>query len=574
MRKILPLVLIAVGATALFAWTVLEHDADAPANGSPLAYAPADTPYAMGVDQPFPEALALAWTDRADPAIPVYARNLRQFARLAEARPDAGLAPRLLDALADELEGRSTREVLAAAGLSPTSRMAVYGLGLVPVLRIELADPAALQALIARLEQKAGRPLATAALGEQAYWRLPLPDAPLEGIAAVVGTHLVVSLAPAGAPAEALSALLGLEQPDPSLVGSDLVDALAERFGYLPVVVGFVDSGRVLAALTGESTPLEQAFLDALAIEKPELDATCRQEYEQLVTLWPRASFGYTRLEQDDMEVRAVLETAPELAADLMTLRAPMPALDAVDADTAFNLGVSFNLDALPALVNKRANAIASTPYQCPSLAWLNAGATQAQSGINNPALFAMAPVFRGFHAIVEEFALGPDMKPTALSGALVIGSANPQSLLAMAGAAVPQVAQLGLTPDGSVKPLDLPPLPDLALDIPAWASMTDTLLGIGFGAGADARLPAYMQVDPAQQPLLVLGYSGRLYGAFADIIERTAAAMPEEEMRADMELQARMMREVYAEWIARADLRVEFTEHGIEMLQGVQTND
>src|SRR5690606_29231555 len=153
---ILPLVLIAVGATALFAWTVLEHDGGESASDAPLAWAPADTPYAMGQDQPFPEALANQWVDRADPAIPVYVRNLRQFSRLAAERPDAGLAPRLLDALADELDGRRTREVLAAAGLAPTSRMALYGLGLVPVLRMELADPDAFRALVARLERKSG----------------------------------------------------------------------------------------------------------------------------------------------------------------------------------------------------------------------------------------------------------------------------------------------------------------------------------------------------------------------------------------------------------------------------------
>lgn len=573
MRKILPLVLVAVGATALFAWTVLERNGT-DGNGSPLSYAPADTPYAMGMDQPFPEALAREWTERADPAMPMYARQLRSAARGLAAQPDAGVAPRLLDAVADEIEGRTTTEVLAAAGLAPTSRMALYGLGLVPVLRWELADPDAFRALVARLEQKSGAPLPTGQLDAQSYWRLAVPQAAVEGIAAVVGNHLVLSFAPAGADPAALSALLGLTRPDPSLTDSDTLEALAERFGYQPGLVGFFDSGRLLTALTGQGTPLEQAFLAALEIERPQLSEACTDEYQQLATLWPRASFGYTRLEADHMEVRAVLETAPELAQDLMTLRAPMPALEAIDEDTAFNLGFSLDLDALPALVNKRANAIASAPYQCPSLAWLNQGATDARGGLNNPALFAMAPVFRGVHAIVEEFALGPDMKPTALRGALVIGSRNPQSLVAMAAMAVPQLAQLKLQPDGSVTPLELPPLPEFGVQVPAWVSMTDTLLGIGFGEGADAALPGYMDSDPDRQPLLVLGYSGRLYAALADIMDNGAAALPDPEARAEMEASAKMMREVYAAWIARAEMRVEFTEHGVEMLQSVTTRD
>jgi len=573
MRKLLPLVLVAAGATALFAWTVLERNGNGSDDrASPMAFAPADSPFLFGLVEPLPDDLAGRWLDRMDPLVPVYAAQLRRAAELTTAAGDApAVVPKLLTALATELDGKSARAALAGAGMAPGGRVALYGLGLVPVLRWELADVDAFHAFVARMEQRTGETLPTAKVREQAYWRLPIADVPLQAIAAVVDSHLVLSAAPLDAEAAALQALLGLQRPDPSVLDSDSIDALVERFGYHRSLVGYFDSGRFVTALTTAPTPLEQSFLGALEITKPSYSEVCIEELKALALNWPRASVGYTALDATRMDVRAVLETAPEIAADLMALRAPMPAAAAVDSDTLFNVGISLNLDALPALVNKRAGAIATAPYACESLAWLNSGAAQAQAGLGNPALYTVAPVFRGFHAILEEFALDAQMQPTAVAGALVIGSPNPRSLVAMAATVLPQLATLELKPDGAVKPLELPPLPNLP-SIPAWVAMTDQLLGVGFGTGADARLPGYLQSDPEHQPLLLMGYSGRMYETLADIILQGAAAQQDPQLREEMERQATLMREVYAAWIEHASMRIEFTEHGVEMLQDMRT--
>src|SRR5690606_29482162 len=185
----------------------------------------------------------------------------------------------------------------------------------------------------------------------------------------------------------------------------------------------------------------------------------------------------------------------------------------------------SLNLDAVPTLVNKRAAAIASQPYQCEWMGWLNTGAELARGGVNNPALYATAPVLRGFQVVLEELELGPDWIPSAMRGALVVGSNNPKSLVAMAAMAVPQVAAMDIQPDGSVTPLELPAVPNMP-QVPAWVSMVENALGVGFGEGADARLPQYLKGDASQQPLLVFGYSGRAYALAADFMERAVAQM------------------------------------------------
>jgi hypothetical protein len=568
MRKNLLLAALAVGATALFAWTVLDRGTHAVDAGSPLDFAPADTPYAAGMIEPFPESLMTQWLDQMDPSMQLYAAQLRRAARQGGTHVDAQVPVALLfEALADEIEGRTLRAAMAEAGISPQGRMAFYGVGPVPVLRWELADPDAFHAFVDRLEQGTGEALPVAMLGEQPYWRLSMAGAPIEAIAAVVGSHLVISLAPATLDPALLETLLGLRAPDRSVLDAGLLDALAGRLGYQRSFLGFLDNRRVAALATDAPTPLMQAWFDALGLPPIDVGEACRTEYAALAESWPMASFGYTRLDARQLDMRMVLETSPAIAADLMTLRSPMPASGAVPDDAMFNLGLSLDINAVPALVNRHANAIIEKPYRCGSLAWLNSGAEGARGGINNPAVFAAAPVFRGFHAIIEHVELDQALQLTRMSGALLIGSNNPQSLVAMAAMAVPQVATLDLKPDGRVVPLSLPPIPG-APSMPTWVSMTDHLLGIGFGDGADARLPAYMTSDADRQPIFLIGYSGRSYDTIADVMEHSAANLPDAAARADMQQQAAMMRDVYARMLERGEMRLEFTSHGIELLQ------
>lgn len=572
MRKFLPLVLVAAGAIALFAWNVADRpDADV-RTGTPLDFVPADTPYLLAFAEPLPRETAQQWLRQLDPLVPVYVSQMRRAAAmLREAGDSSATLPSLLDALAAELEGKRIAEVLAAAGLGTSPRSALYGLGLVPVLRAELEDPDAFRAFVARMEAATGTALATASVGTQSYWRMPLPESRMELLAAVVGRQLVVAPAPAAAPVELLEALLGITPPEHPLGSAETLEELRERFDYLPYLLGYLDTGRLLVALTGEPGVLEQPFLAALGIDKPATDPICADEYRTLATLWPRLSMGYTIIDPELLRARMVMEAAPRIAEDLMALRAPMPALGAVDRQTLANVGFSLDLAAVPRLVNKHASALGEAPYACPQLAWINEGAAQARTGLSNPALFAASPVFRGFHLVLEDLVLAPPMQLQSLRGALVVGSPDPRMLLAMAGSVLPQATTLQLQPDGRVAALELPAVPGVPA-MPAFAAMTDRLLAIGVGSGIDARLPQYLASSDDAQPLLVFGYSGRLYAMLADIIEQGAQAMPAGPQREEMQQQATMMREVYGDWIERAELRVEFTEAGIELLQDAHT--
>jgi hypothetical protein len=571
MRKILILVLLAalvVGGGLYFMRRDAAPGGSGAADGSsdpnaPLAFVPADTPYVFANIEPFPTAITTRWMQQFDVAARLWQSQLAQGIKKLEAtRPDA---PELkwLRAVNAELEGKTMTQVFDTLGYDLQGRFALYGVGLVPVMRISLAAPEKFEAFIARLEKQVGSPFPRGKVEGQEYFSLVAPEGKLRGILALQQRQLVLTLAPASDDS-ALVQLLGVQRPARSLGEAGALAALNEQFGYLDNGSGYFDTRALLAQLSAPATPVETAFLTALDIQKPAIDPTCASEYAALAAAVPRLSFGYTRLDAQHMDMVSRLETNAAIAADLRTLRAPMPGMDKT-ADSPLNFGVSLKLAALPPLVDKWASAIAAAPWQCEALKGLNESAAQSKQQLANPVVFGAAPVFEGLHLIATRLELKSMAQTPDFAGKLLIGSPNPAALLGMAKSFAPPLASLQLAPDGKVHAL--PALPDMPPGMPAFAAMTKNVLGLAVGEGEDKDLPAYMNADPAQQPLLVLGYSGALFGQFNKIMLEQAAAIADPAEAAAQKEMAEMMAQMYGQ-IRRTEIRVEFGEHGIELHQ------
>jgi hypothetical protein len=330
---------------------------------------------------------------------------------------------------------------------------------------------------------------------------------------------------------------------------------------------GYFDSAKLVAVLKAPATPLENSFLAAMGEkEKPKVDATCAKEYDALAAAWPGANFGVNELNPQHVAVRGVLQTRADIAKDLMTLRAAMPGMDAAK-DSFFHFGVSLDLTKLPELATKYADATASSPWQCPQLTGLNKTMEQSKTNANNPMVIGYAPKFHGLHAIVDKLELKDDSPMPDIAGVLVIGSNDPNSLLAMAGSFMPDIAKVGLKFDGA--PKALPSLPGLPPNTPVFAAMTDKLLAISIGAGEDAKLAAAMKLDDTQQPLLAAGARSDIYHLIAKQMRKTAQTQQDPQTQAMMERQAKSM-DMEADWFKRAELRIETTEQGIELHESI----
>jgi hypothetical protein len=572
MRKLL-IAIVALLALGVGIWWLVGRDLPQTAPGAdvaialdpdaPLAFVPADTPYLIANLERMPKATVDAFVQQSEPALQIWRTQFDLLSRRVDDSEAIRPAAKWLRAIDAEFRGKSLEQSMHSVGLDLQSLSAVYGVGLVPVARLTLADPDAFRAFIARLEERSGETIPSASVDGVAFWQFAAADTPLRGIMALQGNHLVLTVAPIGDD-QALRVLLGIERPTATLHDGGELAAINRKYGFSPYATGYVDSARLLALLAAPATPLESAFLSALEIEKPAIDAICQSEFAALAALVPRLVLGYTRLEPKSSHGVTRIELRPDVAQDLMRLRAPMPGLDAAQ-DAVVNFGLSLRVGEVPALLGKWSGALAAAPWQCAALTPLNESAAEVSAQAANPAVFMAAPVFHGFHAILNRIDLSTIDTAPDLSGVLVIGSPSPAALLAMARNFVPALAQLKLEPNGQVQAL--PPMPGLPSHLPAHVAMNEQLLGIAFGAGQDAGLGAAMQSDPTRQPLLVLGYSGALISQFTEKMAQTTAAIADPEERAEAEQSMQAMRSMYA-LIGRIEMTVELDPDGIAIHQ------
>src|SRR5574340_530177 len=110
-------------------------------NSAPLAFVPADTPFVYANIEPTPKAVTEQWSRRMHEYLPaalgVYESAL---AKIGATKPEDAHAIAAARALIDTLKTHDTWDKLRELGLKPDMRVAFYGVGLAPVLRMELGD--------------------------------------------------------------------------------------------------------------------------------------------------------------------------------------------------------------------------------------------------------------------------------------------------------------------------------------------------------------------------------------------------------------------------------------------------
>lgn len=575
----------------------------------PLAFAPANTPYLLANVEPVPAASIEMWMKNAEQMMPMYEKVLDGMVTDLEKKTPDALGVRVVKALRDEMKGKINRAGMESLGWTMSSRSAFYGIGLIPVMRVELGDPEKFKAFIARMETKVGQKLATGKAGDQDYWTAGPAEDKLQFIIALQGTHLVMTFAPKSADQKILEQLLGLELPSESALDADVLAKFNKDRGYLPYGSGYIDTAKLLTLVFGERTPTEKAFLESLGEKNPvaEVSAVCKTEAQSIAAQVPRVSFGYTALDAKSMDLRYMLETNPAVGAELAKLAVTVPGLDG-HGEGLFDVGFGIDLNALVSFVNAKSSAVAAAPYQCESLKPLNEAFASARTGMSNPGIFMAASAIKGFNASLSKFEMA-EGQPPMLEGKIAFASDNPQSLLAMAGSFAPPVASLTLQPNQAPVAMPMDALPPGTP--PTYVAMSDKALGFAIGESQQASLQAFLKSDSkTPSPLLHYGLDGAGMATFFDMMVKqseTALAAAESmqsmdseavvsseetatedaadgetqttsgdsaqkvaEMRAALD-SMKAMRDIYTQSIARADFSMHATTRGIEMGYALQ---
>ena len=513
---------------------------DGPAS-SLIEYIPANSPYFFANrDRISDQFMELIW-DMAEPGLEYGQSHITRALNDEEATKDP-----LAKAVLDELNGNMSRAGLARLGFAPVGNLAFYGLGVLPVVRAEISDPDALRATIGRIETNSGVTFQRGTAGGVEYYEGGEKEAHV--VVAIDGNQLIMSVVPVAAKDAALQQLLNQK---PATNAMAKIDALNKQNELLPYGTFALDSVAMIDAVMTDNSPVAQAMF---AEPRAELSAECVAEFRQIAGIMPQVVSGYTRIDDSELESVAIMSLRDDIARSLKGLAVAMPGLDQVD-DSMLYFALALDLLKTKQFLSEQSAAVAAAPYQCDKLAELNDGMVKMQQQLAQP-MPPMVGNIQGLRMSLKNIDMSAGM-PQDVRALVMIGITNPQLIVGMAGAMVPQLASLQLSNDGTPQPLpaDLIPYP---LDEPHIAMM-DHGLGFSIGTGEHANLGKFLDAKaPASgAPFMSLGYDMEAMRLYQEQMTKAMAAMSDDDVP-QIPVSDRM---------DRVSGLISFTDRGIEVI-------
>lgn len=519
MRSTTRYLALALAGTMLAACGQKDKDA-------PLAFVPADTPYVVANLAIMNDDTRGALLAQADAQLPSQLAQLDAAAeRMAAKDPDGA---RLLRALRAEFNGKTIESFAQAAGLNLKGYSAFYGLGLAPVMRFQLSDPTAFEGFVGRMETAYGKKLDVANVDKQAYRKYAFPASGTEMILAAVDKQAVVALLPANASTPLLRQALGLDRPQKSLQDDGRLRALAKAKGYQKWLVGELDLTRALPLAISGKDPLvgaiQKARAEAVSAQTGEPVATqlqtspqCDADAARIAARMPSLSVGYTKLDVRHQDVRLDVALADDITKAFSGLKVALPGLGSTGT-APFDFSIALPIANLRTFWLAQVDAVAAKPFSCPSLTDLNDGFAKLGPMMQKAAIPPFGDML-GLRVALDSLVPGNGSKMPTFTGRLVLGTSNPEGLLAMGQMMVPTLAQLKLAHDGTPQPLPA----DLVgmMGQPAWIAMSEQALALGVGAGQDAHLAQTLKDPPGDAGRMSrMHISGTMYLRWLDLME------------------------------------------------------
>lgn len=549
--------------------TISTVEAASRSSANILKYIPADTPYVFAATEPMPKELS----DKFEPTIDEILKSYQRIARHAMAERQVKMSSEeggeekteRFRIVAEEVLGLMSIDGIRSAGIERDSAFALYGNGLLPVLRFELSDSESFDAAIARIEEKAGESLESGVAGRKEYKYVDLDKVRL--IIATLGDQAVITVVPAKFDESQVAVALGIKKPRKNLYRSRKLRVIAKEYGFANYMTGFIDNERIAQTFLGEETGLDKNLFAALEYDAPELTDVCKAEFMQLAGIAPRLVFGYSELNTDFLESAMIIELREDIAQGLATLPALVPGLG-VDPGGLFSIGFSFNPLAAREFYEARLDAMEADPFECEKLEDLQNGVAKGREMLNQP----VPPVVYSFRGIVANIAditgmdMAGDKMPESVDASVLFAIENAQSLVMMGAMMDPQIAALNLVPDGKPVKLEMAQLASVAEQ--AFAALSENALSVSVGEGAAAQASGMLYAegsDPA--PLISMSMdSARYYQMMADAMMEANPETEGKEMPMAVRMALRDVIVLSGALYERMSVNVRLTDRGVEI--------
>jgi len=541
-----------------------------------LQYVPADSPYVIASITPLPDDLM----DRIEPSMDRVLQSYQTVMReiMLSAQQDVSedeLGDEELQRITDvsnELMSLFSIEGLRNAGIGRDTTGAIYGNGLLPVVRLGLTDGALFDAAISGLEEEAGIALQVAEIGDHSYRYFDADE--IRIVIAVLDNQAVLTMLPSSFDEAQTSLALGLTLPETNIAESGGLQEIASEYGYTGEFVGFIDVASMVERLVGGATGLDADLFALMEHDPSDLSDVCRAEIRSVASIAPRMVMGYTDISVDQIDSSIVLELRDDIAAGLQGLSAAVPGLGE-DHGGLMSFGLSVDIKAAREFVEGRLDAMEAEPFECEHFAEIQAGVAGGREAMNQP-VPPMVYDFRGFLAVIDDIQgldIASQTPPTSIDGSFLLAMNNAQALVSLGAMFSPELASLNLQAGGEPVALELPQMAAMGMD--AFAALSDDAIAISIGEGAETELESMLSADVSDSaPFLSFSMdAARYYGFLGDAI---AAGDPDSEKAASPELQAAMneIMRVVADIYDRMSADFRFTSRGMEVESSVTLKD
>jgi hypothetical protein len=542
------------------------------AAGAILDYVPADSPYVFASISPLPDDVMDKLDPNIDRILAAYETLMQELFAMATSELDASDAEdeemQRAAAVIGELSSLLSIEGLRGAGFERESRSALYGNGLLPVLRIEVTDGALFEAALVRIEESSGEKMELATISGSPVRFVAVEEIKL--LISVLDKQVVISVAPASFSDDQISTLLGFTAPASNITDSGKLQSIADEYGLSDYFIGYFDIAEIVDTFTGGASGLD-ADLVALMGDQDELSDVCRTEIRSMAGIVPRAVMGYTGITTERFNSKVVVEVRDDIAAGLTQLTAPVPGLGG-DLGGLMSFGMSLDIKSMREFVETQLDAIDADPFLCEKFVGLDAAVAQARVGLEQP-MMPMIYDFRGFIAIVENIEglnMVTQTPPTSVDGQFLVAMDNAPSVVSMGMMFSPELAGLDLQPDGEPVLLDLPQAQMMGGD--AYIAMTDDAVALSVGDGAELKLGDMLTADATDNgTLFSFGMDAGRYYEFAGEAIAQAQKDDDNPMTPAMQHATQEIMLAMAAMFDRMSVDIRLTEDGIVM-EGVET--
>ncbi len=435
-----------------------------------LVHVPADTAYLIANKEAIPEKVMNYQMQKSKDILSMLGSS-EGFKKAANDSKGPG---KFLIALFEEYSDLIANDKIAETGFSLKAKSVLYGYGMMPVMRIGIADKDKVMAMIKRAETKSAYKVEFSKCGDFDCFESTDPKGQMVISAVFLKDQLALSLSTTDKKDDLKKHLVGEASPKSSYSESDW-DAFLKENDYKGYGDGFINLKSAFAF--AKPLILEQA---KGSMDDKSLNgclAVADNHFDNISEI----VIGTKKLEEKAIDYQVLFKTSSPVSTALQTL-ANETNIPQRTENAIFDYGININFTKLRNALTQYSSFLIKSGEDngCPAIK-----AQEIRKSMGGMAMVMNMGLsqFNSIYLSLSDIQLDDKMKPEKIDAVVSLGSNDPAGLIAMAGMMAPPIASLKLPEDGSVVKLPEGIIPSRGMKTPdIFLSRTEKAINIFVG--------------------------------------------------------------------------------------------